>query len=110
MAGMAGMAGMASPHGSTWAPGDWNGAVPVFCVQKVPGKDGEGRMAKLKWLDKYCNECGNQLNSWDSRLSKALAYKYPCCESCIAVEYGMTADRLRDCMEDYFGIRPCMGI
>ena len=35
-------------------------------------------MAKLKWLDKCCNKCGDQLNSWDARLSKALAYRYPC--------------------------------
>ena len=67
-------------------------------------------MAKLAWLDRYCNKCGNQLNSWDARLSKALAYKYPCCESCIADEYGMTAEELRNRMEDYFGIRPCLGI
>ncbi len=73
-------------------------------------KDGERRMAKLKWLDKCCNRCGDQLNSWDARLSKALAYKYPCCESCIAAEYDMTAAELRGRMEDYFGIRPCLGI
>ena len=81
-----------------------------FAFKKCQGKDGEGRMAKLKWLDSYCNKGGNQISSWDARLSKALAYKYLCCESCIAVGYGMTAEGLRDRMEDYFGIRPCMGI
>ena len=82
----------------------------LFCVKKCLGKDGERRMARLKWLDEYCNKCGNQINSWDARLSKALAYRFPCCEACIAVEYDMTADELRDRMEDYFGIRPCLGI
>ena len=67
-------------------------------------------MAKLRWLDQDCNKCGNQLNSWDARLSKALAYKYACCESCIAGEYDLSAEELRDCMEDYFGMRPCQGI
>lgn len=68
-------------------------------------------MAKLKWLDEYCNKCGNQLNSLDARLlSRTLAYRFPCYKSCIAVEYDMTADELWDRMEDYFGIRPCLGI
>ena len=39
-----------------------------------------------------------------------LAYKYPCCESCIAGEYDMSAERLRDRMENYFGMRPCQGL
>ena len=82
----------------------------LFFMSKKSGKEGDTRMARLRWLDKYCNKCGNQLNSWDARLSKALAYKYPCCESCIAAEYDMTAMELRDRMEDYFGIRPCLGI
>ncbi len=59
-------------------------------------------MQKVRWLDQDCNKCGRQLNSWDARLSKTLAYKYPCCESCIAGEYDMSAERLRDRMEDYF--------
>ncbi|MCM1215574.1 MAG: hypothetical protein NC331_08290 [Lachnospiraceae bacterium] len=67
-------------------------------------------MEKLRWLDKSCNRCGSRLNSWDARLSKTLAYKYPCCESCIAGEYGMAAEALRERMEGYFGIRPCLGI
>jgi hypothetical protein len=81
-----------------------------FLCKKYGRKGGERRMARLKWLEEYCNKCGNQLGSWDARLSKALAYKYPCCESCIAAEYDMTATELRDRMEDYFGIRPCLGI
>lgn len=33
-----------------------------FCFFMLKNrKDGESRMAKLKWLDEYCNECGNQL-------------------------------------------------
>lgn len=69
-----------------------------------------GRIMKAKWTDSICNICGNQLNSWDMRLSKALAYRYPVCESCIAAEYGMDREALRSRMEDFFGMRPCQGI
>ena len=65
---------------------------------------------KVKWLDKYCNVCGEQLNSWDAGLSKTLAYKIPVCEKCIAKEYDMGVNALRDRMEDFFGMRPCQGI
>ena len=65
---------------------------------------------KVKRLDKYCNVCGEQLNSWDARLSKTLAYKIPVCEKCIAKEYDMGVNALRDRMEDFFGMRPCQGI
>ena len=67
-------------------------------------------MAKLVWLDEECNVCGRRLNSWDKRVSKALAYKEPNCEKCIAEEYDMDVDALRARMERYFDIRPCMGI
>lgn len=67
-------------------------------------------MAKVRYLDQYCHVCERQLNSWDARLSKVLAYKNPLCESCIANEYGMEANELRTRMEDYFGMRPCQGI
>lgn len=67
-------------------------------------------MSKVKWLDINCNICGTQLNSWDARLSKTLAYKIPVCEKCIAKEYDMEADVLRTRMEDFFGMRPCQGI
>ena len=73
-------------------------------------KEGGERLQKVRWLDQDCNKCGRQLNSWDARLSKTLAYKYPCCESCIAGEYDMSAERLRDRMENYFGMRPCQGL
>lgn len=65
---------------------------------------------KAEWFDEYCNICGRQLNSWDKRLSKALAYKKAVCESCIAKEYDMDKGALRSRMEDYFGIQPCLGI
>jgi len=68
------------------------------------------KQEKLKWLDQYCNICGAQLNSWDARCSKALAYKNSCCETCIAKEYGMEPDELRSHLEDFFGMRPCVGI
>lgn len=67
-------------------------------------------MESVKWLDKYCNICELQLNSWDARLSKALAYKIPVCETCIAKEYDMETEALRNRMEDYFGMRPCIGL
>lgn len=65
---------------------------------------------KVKWLDETCNSCGGQINSWDKRLSKTLAYKSPVCEACIAKEYGMEIPALRGRMEEYFGERPCQGI
>lgn len=67
-------------------------------------------MTKIKWLDEECNICNHQLNSWDKRLSKALSYKSPVCEKCIAKEYDMDIDALRSKMEDFFGLRPCEGI
>ena len=67
-------------------------------------------MGRAKWLDEDCNICESQLNSWDARLSKALAYKIPLCEKCIAKEYDMEPEALRDRMENYFGMRPCVGI
>ena len=73
--------------------------------------NGKGeKKQKVRWLDQDCNKCGRQLNSWDARVSKTLAYKYACCESCIAEEYGMSAEALRKRMEDYFGMRPCQGL
>lgn len=67
-------------------------------------------MAKIKWLDENCNICQCRLNSWDARLSKALAYRIPVCEKCISKEYDMDVDALRTKMEDFFDMRPCQGI
>lgn len=67
-------------------------------------------MAKVRWLDENCNICGQQLNSWDARLSKALTYQNPVCEKCIAKEYDMDVDALRSYFEDVFGMRPCIGV
>ena len=67
-------------------------------------------MQKVRWLDTNCNICHEQLNSWDDRLSKTLAYKIPVCEKCIAKEYDMDVEALRERMEDFFGMRPCQGI
>lgn len=63
-----------------------------------------------KHTGKHCHSCGHELTSWDLRCSKALAYKNPVCECCVAKEYDKTVDELRDTLEDYFGLRPCMGI
>lgn len=65
---------------------------------------------KVQWLNEYCHVCGSQLNTWDKRLSKTLAYKHPTCEQCIAKEYDMEIDALRSRMENFFGMRPCQGL
>ncbi|WP_270234718.1 hypothetical protein [Clostridium fessum] len=67
------------------------------------------------WYDEFCDwhPAGDEdacLNSWDARISKTLAYKYPCCEKCIAKEYDKTPGELREQMENFFGMRPCQGI
>lgn len=65
---------------------------------------------RVKMLDINCNKCSCQLNSWDERLSKVLAYKTPVCEKCIAEEYDMDVESLRERMENYFGMIPCLGL
>ena len=65
---------------------------------------------KFRILDEYCHKCGQQVNSWDARCSKALAYKNKHCEKCIADEYDMNKEELRAKLEDFFCIRPCVGI
>lgn len=68
-------------------------------------------MEKLHWLDISCPVCGQRLNSWDVRCSKAVGYlKYQVCEKCLCKEYDMEVSTFRFYMEDYFGMRPCMGI
>ncbi|MFR8171877.1 MAG: hypothetical protein ACLU9Q_13790 [Marvinbryantia sp.] len=57
-----------------------------------------------------CNKCNKKLNSWDKRLSKVFAYKFPVCEACIAAEYDMEREELRERMERFFDMRPCQGI
>ena len=67
---------------------------------------------KLRWYDDIaCCVCGKSpVNSWDKRCSRAVGYKVICCEDCLAAEYGVTVDELRDTMREYFGILPCPGI
>ena len=60
-------------------------------------------------IEKYCSRCSKKLNTWDLRVSRTLAYKYPACEGCIADEYGMDTAGFRRRMEHYFDIRPCLG-
>lgn len=67
-------------------------------------------MKGVKHTGKYCNCCGSGLTSWDLRCSKALGYKNPVCEKCIAKEYGVETEELRDTLESHFGMRPCMGL
>lgn len=67
--------------------------------------------AKLSWYDIPCNACGKEeTNSWDKRCSRALGYKHIVCEDCIAKEYDLTVEELRDTMRDHFGLLPCPGI
>lgn len=73
-------------------------------------KKEEPMKTKGKWLDESCNSCGRQINTWDKRISKVLAYKYPCCEECIAKEYDVEPEALRSRMENIFGMRPCLGL
>ena len=63
-----------------------------------------------KHTGQHCHSCGEELTSWDLRCSKALAYRKPVCERCIAKEYGETAQNLRAKLEDFFGMRPCQGL
>lgn len=67
--------------------------------------------SKLSWYDIPCNACGKEeTNSWDKRCSRALGYKHIVCEDCIAKEYDLTVEELRDTMRDHFGLLPCPGI
>ena len=67
-------------------------------------------MPTLQWLDDECNNCSRQLNSWDTRLSRALAYKFTVCETCIAKEYDMDVTAIRTYFEEVFSMRPCIGL
>jgi len=64
----------------------------------------------IKHTGDYCHGCGQELTSWDLRCSKALGYKIPVCEACIAKEYDKTVDEVRNILEDHFGMRPCQGL
>lgn len=67
-------------------------------------------MSNKKRESEDCNACSRRLTSWDLRLSKSLGYRYPVCEACIAREYDMDVEVLRDRMEDFYGMRPCQGL
>ena len=64
----------------------------------------------VRWLDDRCPVCNERVNSWDKRLSKASGYKQILCERCIAKEYDITVDELRETAEHHFGLTPCFGI
>lgn len=67
--------------------------------------------ARLFWYpDISCPICDGEVNSWDKRCSRALGYKVIVCEGCIAKEYGLTVEELRDTMQNHFGLVPCPGI
>ena len=66
---------------------------------------------KFRRMPEYsCHVCGGEINSWDWRISMALGYDHPTCEKCIATEYDHTVDELRDQLEEFFGMKPCVGI
>lgn len=65
---------------------------------------------KARNIEEYCCECDNQLNTWDKRIYVKFMYQLPTCERCIAYEYGMEQEALRDHMAAYFGMKPCEGI
>jgi hypothetical protein len=63
-----------------------------------------------KHTGQHCHTCNLELTSWDLRCSKALKYRNPLCEKCIAQEYEITPAELRDTLEGHFGMTPCMGL
>ncbi len=66
---------------------------------------------KLYWLPGLaCSVCGGEVNSWDKRCSRALGYQQIVCEGCIASEYQIVVEELRDTMKEHFGLIPCPGI
>ena len=70
-----------------------------------------GAVKKVQWLDAKCPRCGDAMNSWDVRCSKALGYKtFQVCEKCLCKEYDVTVEEFRGLLEGHFGMRPCAGI
>lgn len=66
---------------------------------------------RIHWLaDLECPICDGDVNSWDKRCSRALGYKRIVCESCIADEYDVSVQELRNAMQEHFGLIPCPGI
>ena len=66
---------------------------------------------KLSWYpDISCPVCNGKVNSWDKRCSRALGYQQIVCECCIAKEYEIDVEELRDTMKEHFGLIPCPGI
>ena len=46
----------------------------------------------------------------NTHCSSASRYKAIVCEECIAKEYGLTVEELRNVMQEHFGLLPCPGI
>lgn len=65
----------------------------------------------VRKLPQYqCHVCGGEINTWDFRLTGALNYDHATCEKCIAKEYGETVESLRATVEEFFGMKPCLGV
>ena len=62
-------------------------------------------MGNVRWLKVPCHACGEELNTWDVRVSHALGYKHVVCERCVAKEYDKTVAEVRDIMEENFGMK-----
>lgn len=63
----------------------------------------------FRWLNDTCDECGQQLSTWDQRCRTATGTRDKLCENCLAKRYGKTTKEFRTLMEDYFDMRPCKG-
>ena len=66
-------------------------------------------MEKVRMLNRYCHICGSHMTSWDGKLTQAFHAK-DTCEQCFLQIYDMEKDAFRDRMENYMGLRPCIGI
>lgn len=67
---------------------------------------------RIVWYDGIpCPACGaERTNSWEKRICRALGYQAIVCEKCVAKEYGLTVEKLRETMREHFGLIPCPGI
>lgn len=64
---------------------------------------------KMRQLKETCHKCGEQMNTWDMRLTKTFK-TYNTCENCFCKIYDMDRDAFRRHMEEYLDMRPCKGI
>lgn len=63
----------------------------------------------MRKTDRFCVDCGEQMNTWDVRLTKTFKVR-DTCERCFCRIYDLDQDAFRERMERFFGMRPCRGI